>query len=78
MSNEEKALFKDLDPFGFILFARNCQSPDQVRNLTDDMRKAVGREDVPILIDQEGGRVCRLNQQHWRTPPQRGILKKFI
>lgn len=77
MSNEEKALFKDLDPFGFILFTRNCQSPDQVRNLTDDMREAVGREDVPILIDQEGGRVCRLNQQHWRTPPSAESLRNL-
>ena len=69
MSAEEKSLFRDLDPFGFILFARNCQSPDQLRKLTDDMRQAVGREDVPIFIDQEGGRVCRLNPQHWRRPP---------
>lgn len=69
LGDEEKAVFKDLDPFGFILFARNCDTPDQVRKLTDEMKQTVGRDDVPIFIDQEGGRVCRLNSRHWRTPP---------
>lgn len=69
LTAEEKSLFRDLDPFGFILFARNCQSPDQLKKLTDNMKEAVGRENVPIFIDQEGGRVCRLNPQHWRKPP---------
>jgi len=69
LTADEKAVFKELDPFGFILFARNCQSPNQLKRLTDEMKQAVDREDVPILIDQEGGRVCRLNQEHWRKPP---------
>ncbi|OWU82327.1 beta-hexosaminidase [Oceanicola sp. 22II-s10i] len=66
----EKALFRSADPFGFILFARNIDTPDQVRALTAEMRDAVGR-DVPILIDQEGGRVQRLRAPHWREwlPP---------
>jgi len=74
---EEKALFKDLNPFGFILFARNCQSPDQVKRLTDEMKKTVGREDVPIFIDQEGGRVCRLNAEYWRKPPSAEAFQKL-
>ncbi len=69
LTADEAAIFKDLDPFGFILFARNCQSPSQLKRLTDEMKKAVGREDVPIFIDQEGGRVCRLNPEYWRKPP---------
>lgn len=69
MSAEERSLFKDLEPFGFILFARNCQSPDQLKKLTDEMKEITGRADVPIFIDQEGGRVCRLNTEHWRRPP---------
>ena len=77
MTHEEKALFAELDPFGFILFARNCQSPDQLKRLTDDMRAAVGRENIPILIDQEGGRVCRLNPQHWRRPPSGQALREL-
>ena len=59
LTAEEKAFFRDADPFGFILFARNVGAPDQLRALTDEMREAVGR-DAPILIDQEGGRVQRI------------------
>ncbi len=77
MTVEERSLFKDLDPFGFILFARNCQSPDQLKKLTNDMKETVGREDVPIFIDQEGGRVCRLNQQYWRKPPTGEALENL-
>ena len=66
----ERAFFRDADPFGFILFARNVEAPDQLRRLTADLRDAVGR-DAPILIDQEGGRVQRLRGPHWRDwePP---------
>jgi beta-N-acetylhexosaminidase len=58
LGREEAAFFADADPWGFILFRRNVESPDQVRRLTDALRAAVGRE-APILIDQEGGRVQR-------------------
>ncbi len=66
----ERAFFRDADPFGFILFARNVESPDQLRRLTSALREAVGR-DAPILIDQEGGRVQRLRSPHWQDwePP---------
>lgn len=59
LTPDETALFREADPFGFILFARNLETPEQIRALCDDMRAAVGRE-APILIDQEGGRVQRL------------------
>ena len=65
LSAEEKALFRDVKPFGFILFARNVDSPDQVRALCDDFREAAGHNCL-ITIDQEGGRVQRLRQPHWR------------
>ncbi|MFK7937917.1 MAG: beta-N-acetylhexosaminidase [Roseovarius sp.] len=70
LRSDEKALFRDADPFGFILFARNIDTPDQVRALCGDLREAVGR-DAPITIDQEGGRVQRLRSPHWREwlPP---------
>lgn len=77
MTAEERSVFKDLNPFGFILFARNCQSPDQLKKLTDEMKETVGREDVPIFIDQEGGRVCRLNPQYWRRPPSGEAIKNL-
>jgi beta-N-acetylhexosaminidase len=67
----EEALFFDIaQPWGFILFARNIESPEQLRRLTGDLRAAVGR-DAPILIDQEGGRVQRMRAPHWREwlPP---------
>jgi beta-N-acetylhexosaminidase len=69
MSEAERALFRALPPFGFILFQRNCQSPAQVRRLTAEMRSVTGRSDVPILIDQEGGRVARLKPPHWAAYP---------
>ena len=70
LSPEEAAFFRDADPFGFILFARNVQSPVQLYRLTADLRAAVGRN-APVLIDQEGGRVARMRAPHWREylPP---------
>lgn len=65
----EQAFFRAEQPWGFILFARNCASPAQVRALTESLRESVGRADAPILIDQEGGRVQRLRGEHWRSRP---------
>jgi len=67
LSTEEAAFFRDVDPLGFILFARNCETPDQLRALVDALRACVGRAEVPVLIDQEGGRVARLGPPHWRA-----------
>lgn len=66
----ERAFFREADPLGFILFARNVEDPAQLSRLTADLRAAVGR-DAPVLIDQEGGRVQRLRAPHWRewAPP---------
>ena len=64
LSGEEKAFFREADPFGFILFARNIDTPDQVRALCAEMRDCVGRQ-APITIDQEGGRVQRLRGPIW-------------
>ncbi|MFV0490269.1 MAG: glycoside hydrolase family 3 N-terminal domain-containing protein [Pseudorhodobacter sp.] len=70
LSADEVAFFREADPFGFILFARNIETPDQVRRLTAELRAAVGREAI-VTIDQEGGRVQRLRAPHWREylPP---------
>lgn len=68
----ERAFFAEVQPWGFILFARNVESPEQVKSLTAALRETVGRPDAPILIDQEGGRVQRLGPPHWRRfPPGR-------
>ncbi|WGU42116.1 beta-N-acetylhexosaminidase [Phenylobacterium sp. NIBR 498073] len=69
LSREEEAFFRDVQPWGFILFARNVEAPDQVRRLVDQLRVAVDRPDAPVLIDQEGGRVQRLGPPHWRRYP---------
>jgi beta-N-acetylhexosaminidase len=72
LTPEERAFFAEVRPWGFILFARNIESPGQVRALTEALRETVGRADAPILIDQEGGRVQRLGPPHWRRfPPGR-------
>ena len=65
LTPDEVAFFRDADPWGFILFARNVDTPDQLRALTASLRDLMGR-DVPILIDQEGGRVQRMRAPHWR------------
>ena len=67
LSAEERQFFTGLNPLGFILFARNVDTPDQVRALIGDLRESVGRVDAPILIDQEGGRVQRLRPPQWRA-----------
>jgi beta-N-acetylhexosaminidase len=70
LDTDEAAFFREADPWGFILFARNIETPAQVVRLTADLRAAVGR-DAPIFVDQEGGRVQRLRGPHWRewAPP---------
>lgn len=70
LSEDEKRLFAASRPFGFILFDRNLDSPDQIRALTSEMREAVGF-DAPVFIDQEGGRVQRLRPplaRDWLPP----------
>ncbi len=65
---QEAAYFRDADPWGFILFARNVEDPRQLERLVGDLRHAVGR-DAPVMIDQEGGRVQRMRAPHWREWP---------
>lgn len=76
LSRVEAAFFADVAPVGFILFARNVETPEQVRRLTGDLRDAVGWQ-APIFVDQEGGRVQRLRAPHWREwlPPLDQVTK---
>ncbi|MBL6935688.1 MAG: beta-N-acetylhexosaminidase [Alphaproteobacteria bacterium] len=69
LNERERQFFSRVDPLGFILFARNCRTPGQIRALTGDLRDCVGRGDAPILIDQEGGKVARLQPPQWRDAP---------
>ncbi|MFZ5783360.1 MAG: beta-N-acetylhexosaminidase [Pseudomonadota bacterium] len=74
LSAGERAFFRDADPLGFILFARNVDTPERTRRLVDDLRSTVGRADAPVLIDQEGGRVARLRPPRWRKAPPARVL----
>jgi len=76
LTEEERAFFAEARPWGFILFRRNIDTPEQVRALTDELRAAIGDADAPILIDQEGGRVQRMGPPHWpKYPPGAAYLK---
>lgn len=65
LSEAERSFFASAQPWGFILFARNVDTPAQLRALTQELRASVGWH-APILIDQEGGRVQRMRPPHWR------------
>ncbi len=69
LTADERAFFKEADPAGYILFGRNCETPDQLRALTDSLRDMHGRDRLLVSIDQEGGRVARLRPPQWSHFP---------
>jgi beta-N-acetylhexosaminidase len=69
LSQEEDAFLRDAQPWGVILFARNAGNPQQIERLCRSVREALGREEAPILVDQEGGRVQRFGSPHFRAYP---------
>ncbi len=69
LTPDERAFFADADPVGYILFKRNIADRAQLRALTDSLRDLSGRADLPILIDQEGGRVARMRAPEWPEFP---------
>ena len=69
LTPDEVDLFSTCNPFGLILFEHNCINPIQLADLILQFRETVGRDDAPVLIDQEGGRVTRMKAPHWREPP---------
>jgi beta-N-acetylhexosaminidase len=74
LTDEERRFFEDVDPLGFVLFKRNCESSAQLRTLVRALRDSVGRADAPVLVDQEGGRVARLRPPEWRAAPPPGKI----
>lgn len=74
LTSVERNIFRECDPFGFILFKRNCESREQVQYLILELQQCVGRDKVVIAIDQEGGRVSRLQPPNWpKYPPARAF-----
>ena len=69
ISADEAAFFRDAAPTGYILFRRNIETREQLRRLTDALRSLEGHDEVPILIDQEGGRVARMRPPEWQAFP---------
>jgi beta-N-acetylhexosaminidase len=73
---DERAFLRGAAPWGFILFKRNVENPDQIRRLTGEFRAIVGR-DAPVLIDQEGGRVQRMGPPHWPVYPPGAVFARL-
>jgi len=69
LSADERSFFRTENPWGLILFARNCSEPQQIEDLVASFRDCVGRTNAPVLIDQEGGRVQRLTAPQWPVYP---------
>jgi beta-N-acetylhexosaminidase len=77
LTPDERDFFRDADPVGYILFGRNVETRAQVRALTDSLRALHGRDSLPILIDQEGGRVARLKPPEWPAFPAGGAFAQL-
>ena len=63
LSQKEADFFRESQPFGFILFSRNLKNPDQIKKLTHDLKNCVESEEIPVLIEEEGGSI-----QHFPQP----------
>ncbi len=74
LTDNERSFFKESDPAGYILFARNIDNRAQLRALTDSLRVLHGNDNLAILIDQEGGRVVRMKPPEWPEFPAGGVL----
>lgn len=77
LTPDEGALFRDAEPAGYIIFKRNVESRDQLRALTDALRALHGRDDVLIMIDQEGGRVARMQPPLWPAFPPGAVFDRL-
>src|ERR1700747_3025334 len=77
LTGTERGFLREAAPWGLILFKRNVDSPDQVRRLIASFRELVGRDEAPVLIDQEGGRVQRLGPPHWPSYPPGAVYGRI-
>ncbi|WP_176590189.1 beta-N-acetylhexosaminidase [Sphingobium sp. EM0848] len=77
LTADERAFFAAANPAGYILFRRNIVDRDQLRALTDDLRSLHGRDDLLIMIDQEGGRVARMQAPVWPSFPPGAVFDRL-
>src|SRR5579875_2800782 len=77
LTPEERAFFREVEPAGYILFRRNVADRAQLRALTDELRALAGRDDLAILIDQEGGRVARMQPPEWPAFPAGPVFDRL-
>ena len=78
LSQSEVSVLNEINPYGLILFSRNIVSKPQLKRLIYEVKEKV-RGDIHILIDQEGGKVQRLDLPHWkRYPSYRDIGKLYL
>ena len=77
LTPDERAFFADSQPAGYILFRRNIIDRAQLRALTDDLRALHGRDDLLIMIDQEGGRVARMQPPVWPAFPAGAMFDRL-
>jgi beta-N-acetylhexosaminidase len=73
---DERTFLREAAPWGLILFKRNIDTPIQVSRIIEETRVAIGA-DVPVLIDQEGGRVQRLGPPHWPAYPPGAVYGRI-
>jgi beta-N-acetylhexosaminidase len=78
LTNAERDFIRTERPWGFILFKRNIETPDQVSALVGELRRAIDNADAPVLIDQEGGRVQRLGPPHWPVYPPGAVFSALF
>src|SRR5258707_8129586 len=74
LSAAERDFIRGERPWGFILFKRNIETPAQVASLVRELRASIDSPEVPVLIDQEGGRVQRLGPPHWPVYPPGAVF----
>jgi len=77
LTPDERAFFAEAQPAGYILFKRNIADRAQLRALTDDLRALHGRDDLLIMIDQEGGRVARMAPPVWPAFPPGAVFDRL-
>ena len=74
LNDAEREFIRAERPWGFILFKRNIEMPEQVMTLVQELRSIIGDPDAPVLIDQEGGRVQRFGPPHWPVYPAGAVF----